>query len=159
MLAHRDELIQQAIDKLSMIIPDPAIGIVKAEQDQHDAPVVVASVQTLSRPKRLERLASNFATVVVDEAHHAPAETYRRVLTHLGSFDPDGPLTLGVTATPERDDGEPLEGIWEEIVYGKTILEMIVAGYLVDPEIMHEVIEKSAEQIAPRLLRASADAL
>src|SRR5688500_15226056 len=55
-LAHRDELIQQAVDKLQLVNSTTAIGVVKAERDESDAPVVVASVQTLSRPQRLERL-------------------------------------------------------------------------------------------------------
>ena len=55
--------------------------MVKAERDEHDRQVVLASVQTLARPARLERLAADFTTVVVDEAHHATAETYRRVLS------------------------------------------------------------------------------
>ncbi|MBO9387312.1 MAG: DEAD/DEAH box helicase family protein, partial [Thermomicrobium sp.] len=68
-LVHRDELVRQAVEKLSLVWPDASVGIVKAELDQHDAHVVVASVQTLSRPKRLERVTMDFATVIVDEAH------------------------------------------------------------------------------------------
>src|SRR6266508_5885545 len=55
-LAHRDELIEQAADKLRMVDPTVQLGVVKAERDEHAAPVTVASVQTLSRPNRLARL-------------------------------------------------------------------------------------------------------
>ncbi len=86
-LAHRDELIGQAADKIRMMIPDADVGIVKAEADETDAAIVVASVQTLSRPERLARLGRDFTTVIVDECHHAAAETYRDILQHVGCFD------------------------------------------------------------------------
>src|SRR5918999_4261515 len=116
-LAHRDELIRQAVDKLLMVNPDFNIGIVKAEQNEVSAPVVVASVQTLARPKRLSQIGQDFRTVIVDEAHHGVAETYRRVLEHVGSFDDAGPLTVGFTATPERGDKVGVGQVWERIVY------------------------------------------
>ena len=131
-LAHRDELISQAADKLRMVDPSATIGTVKAERDEHAAPVVVASVQTLARERRLARIGRDWRTVVVDEAHHATAESYGRILEHVGAFGEPGPLTLGVTATPERADGTPLGEVWEEIVYRADILEMIRAGYLAD---------------------------
>src|SRR6266436_4269121 len=74
-LAHRDELIQQAVDKLHLVDPTLALGVVQAERDEHTAPTVVASVQTLSRRTRLTRLVPDFQTIVIDEAHHAPAPT------------------------------------------------------------------------------------
>ena len=74
-LVHRDELIQQAAEKLQLIAPGLEVGIVKAARDEVDAPCVLASVQTLSREARLARLPLGFKTVVVDEAHHAVAET------------------------------------------------------------------------------------
>ncbi|HZC00889.1 MAG TPA: DEAD/DEAH box helicase family protein, partial [Gammaproteobacteria bacterium] len=70
-LAHRDELIEQAVEKLHWIDPEMEIGVVKAERDEHEASVVVASVQTLSRCQRLARLVPDFDTIVIDEAHHA----------------------------------------------------------------------------------------
>jgi superfamily II DNA or RNA helicase len=71
-LAHRDELLQQAVDKLHLVDPTLPLGVVQAAQDVHDAPTVVASVQTLSRRMRLARLVPDFRTIVIDEAHHAP---------------------------------------------------------------------------------------
>lgn len=132
-LAHRDELIQQAVEKLSMVMPDRAleIGVVKAGADDHDAPIVVASVQTLSRARRLSRMWPDFQTVIIDEAHHARAFTYELICEYLGSFDAGGPLTLGVSATPERGDHLALGEIFEEIVYQKGILDLI-PEYLCD---------------------------
>src|SRR5918999_5255515 len=123
-LVHRDELIQQAAEKLSLIAPGLEVGIVKAAKDEVAAPCVLASVQTLSRESRLARLPLGFNTVIVDEAHHGVAETYRRVLTAVGSFNPDGPLTVGVTATPMRGDQVGLDAVFQEIVYRRSIMEM-----------------------------------
>src|SRR5437762_6727677 len=67
-LAHRDELIQQAVDKLHLVDPSITLGVVQAEQDRHDASIVIASVQTLSRRTRLTRLVPDFQTIVIDEA-------------------------------------------------------------------------------------------
>jgi ATP-dependent helicase IRC3 len=131
-LVHRDELIWQAADKLRVIAPGLALGIVKAARDEVDAPCVLASVQTLSREARLARLPGGFRTVIVDEAHHGVAETYRRILAAVGAFDPDGPVTVGVTATPRRGDQVGLEAVFQAIVYQRSILEMILAGYLAD---------------------------
>jgi superfamily II DNA or RNA helicase len=121
-LAHRDELIQQAVDKLHLVVPDLSIGVVKAERDEHAAPVVVGSVQTLQRPQRLARLTPDFHTVVIDEAHHATAESYLRILEHCRAWDPDGPLVLGVTATPERHDKQLLKHVFDTIVYQQSVL-------------------------------------
>lgn len=128
-LAHRDELIQQAADKLSMVAPELTVGVIKAERNDTWAPTLVASVQTLSRPTRLAQLRQHYGVVVVDEAHHAAAESYRRVLDQLVAPDT---LLLGVSATLDRADGAGLGGLFEEIVYTKDILEMIEAGYLSD---------------------------
>nr|MBA2240678.1 DEAD/DEAH box helicase [Solirubrobacterales bacterium] len=127
-LAHRDELLQQAADKLSTVAPELAMsmGFVKGPQDDTHAPVVVASVQTLARRARLARLPREFETVVVDEAHHAAADSYRRILDHVAG----SPLITGFTATPERSDKRRLANVFEEVVYAKSIEEMIRAGYL-----------------------------
>jgi len=128
-LAHRDELIESAVEKLGAIAPDIATGIVKAQRDETDAACVLASVQTVARPSRLARLVGPFSTVVVDEAHHAAAKTYRSIIDHLVSRDT---LLLGVTATPDRGDGAGLDAIFQEIVYKRALPEMIGLGYLSD---------------------------
>jgi len=128
-LAHRDELLESAAEKLGAVAPDIRAGVVKAQRDETDATVVLASVQTLARPSRLARLAGPFGTVVVDEAHHATARTYRSIIDHLMSRDT---LLLGVTATPDRGDGAGLDAIFQEIVYKRALPEMIGLGYLSD---------------------------
>lgn len=69
-LAHRDELIEQAAEKIRLIIPDAQIGFVKAERNEIHAPIVIASVQSLGQEKRLKGLENSFNTVIIDEAHH-----------------------------------------------------------------------------------------
>lgn len=131
-LAHRQELLDQAEAKFEVVWPEARIGRVQAEQDRFRGyDVVIASVPTLSREERLRRLAiEEFQTIVVDEAHHAAARTYRRVLEALRAGERS--LLLGVTATPDRADGEPLRPTFEEIVYQVSLLQLIAAGYLAD---------------------------
>jgi ATP-dependent helicase IRC3 len=149
-LAHRDELIRQTFDKLKMVSPDLEVGIVKAKENNLDAPVVVASVQTLSRPNRLEQIGTDFTSVTVDEAHHVVAETYNRVLDHLGCLSDGGPLTMGFTATPERADKVGLGLVWRKIVYQKSLLEMITAGYLADLRAVRIALQANLDQVATR---------
>jgi ATP-dependent helicase IRC3 len=157
-LAHRDELIEQAVDKIRSVSPTTDIGVVKAERNECAASVVVASVQTLSRPERLAAFTaqrSMFAsalleTVIVDEAHHAVADTYRRVLDAVGAFRADGPLTLGVTATADRGDGVALAGIWQEIVFERGLLPMIRSGYLCDLRAVRVHIAADFDQVRVR---------
>jgi len=134
-LAHRDELIRQAADKVSMVWPEAVVGVVKGkENDFHHKNVVCASVQTLSREKRLRQvLDEDFGLLVVDEAHHAMAQTYRDIIDNLGfgSNDPRRVL-FGCTATPSRMDDKGLGHVFQKIVYSVSILTMIRAGYLSD---------------------------
>lgn len=130
-LAHRDELISQAAAKLAAVSGFLDIGIVKAGRDDAGARVVVASVQTLARPGRLERL-GKFSTVIVDEAHHAVAAVYLDILERLGSMQDGGPLTCGFTATAGRSDKTALGAVWQEITYQRGIVQMIAEGYLCD---------------------------
>ena len=142
-LVHRDELVAQAVAKVREVWPEASVGIVKASENDVRHQVVVASVQTLARAKRLAQLlapftdgltllgrADPFGLVVVDEAHHATADTYLRVLEGIGAGNPDGPLLVGVTATPDRADGAGLSDVFHEIVSNHDMLWGISAGYL-----------------------------
>ncbi len=132
-IAHREELLEQAADKVRMVIPTADVGIVKAHRNETSSKIVVASVQTLARGSRLEQLGKDFSTIIIDEAHHAAADSYIKVLTSLGCFDKkNAPLTLGVTATPERGDKVGLDNVFQEIVYHRNLLDMISEQYLSD---------------------------
>lgn len=134
-LAHRAELLDQARDKITRANPDLRVEVEQAGRSAGpDSHVVVASVPTLGREasKRLNRLdPDRFFLIVVDEAHHATAKTYRRILKYLGVFDPDTQkLLVGFTATPKRGDGQGLDAVFQEIVFSRSLPEMIGEGYL-----------------------------
>ncbi len=134
-LAHRAELLHQARDKLLAANPSLKVEIEQAERSASErSDVVVASVPTIGR-RGSRRLAGHdpdqFSIVVIDEAHHATAETYRRIVEHLGLMQPDTKkLLVGFTATPKRSDGIGLDAIFDEISFSRTIPEMMHAGYL-----------------------------
>jgi len=127
-LAHRSELLIQAKEKISWSNPHLDIQIEQGENVAGYSDVVVASVPTLGRAESqriLKYPKDYFKSIVVDEAHHAAAPTYRRILDY---FQPD--YTLGVTATPQRSDNTRLTEVFDEIVYYKTIQDLIEEGYL-----------------------------
>lgn len=134
-LAHREELIVQAVDKLRAADPHLTIGVEKADHYAGDeASVVVASVATLGRvvTSRLRRFdPAQFSVVVVDEAHHAVADSYRRVLEHFGAFAPGATqMVVGFTATPKRGDKSGLQDVFEDIAFARTLPAMVRHGYL-----------------------------
>lgn len=127
-LAHRAELLHQAKEKISWSNPHLTIEIEQGENYAGHTDVVVASVPTLGRSEsdRIQKYSSDyFRSIVIDEAHHSAAPTYRRILDY---FNPD--FILGVTATPQRSDNTRLTDVFQEIVYYKTIQDLIKEGYL-----------------------------
>lgn len=126
-LAHREELLTQAVDKIYMATGLNA-EIEKAEQYASDsAPVVVGSVQTLMREKRLSRWpADHFSLVVVDEAHHALADSYTGILEHFGAHA----KVLGVTATADRGDKRNLGQYFQTLAHEIYLLDLIRAKFL-----------------------------
>lgn len=103
-VAHRSEILSQAMATFSRVQPNAAMGLYTGGQKTFEATLLFASVQTLSQREHLTRFEpAHFDYIVVDEFHHAAAETYRRVLDY---FEPK--FMLGLTATPERSDGGDL---------------------------------------------------
>lgn len=132
-LVHRDELADQAIEKIRSVSPNLYVGKVKAEQNETDAQILVCSVQTLARPDRLRQLPSDIGLVIVDECHHAVAQTYRNILqTLVWSKNVSEAVCVGFTATLARGDGVGLGDIWDDVVYTKSILYAISRGFLTD---------------------------
>lgn len=133
-LAHREELLTQASDKFRMIWPECNIGLFKADVDESDSQIVVASIQTACRDKRLERLKQHdFGLLIIDECHHAAADSYTKVIKELGFFNGNpNKLLIGVTATISRGDGLGLGSVFQEIVFERSISTMVRAGYLVN---------------------------
>lgn len=127
-LAHRSELLDQAKDKIILSNPELTVEIEQAERKAGHADVVVASVATLGRnntPRIMFYPTDYFKSIVIDEAHHAAAPSYRRIIDY---FNP--PFLLGVTATPQRSDSVRLVDVFDEIVYYKSIQDLIEDGWL-----------------------------
>jgi superfamily II DNA or RNA helicase len=126
-LAHREELITQAVDKLRASTGIEAQVEMGDDRASLDAPVVVASVQTLMREARRNRWPrDHFGLVVVDEAHHTLADSYLNTLRHFH----DHAKVLGVSATPDRGDKQNLGRYYQNIACEVTLLDLIQQGWL-----------------------------
>lgn len=123
-LAHREELLTQAIDKIKIATGlDASLERAESYSDP-SSKIVVGSIQTMMR--RLDKFQPNaFNNVIVDEAHHVSADSYMSVLGHF----PEANI-LGVTATPDRSDKKQLGNYFETIAYELTLLDLIKDGYL-----------------------------
>jgi len=115
-LAHRSELLRQAARTYRCLLRNegeiPSVGWFAGDEGELDADLVFASIAKLSRIQHLPRLRSQaFDYVVVDEVHHAAADSYRRV---LDSIDPH--FLLGLTATPDRADAADVLGLFNDLV-------------------------------------------
>lgn len=126
-LAHRGELLEQAADKL-----EKSTGLKCATEKAQETSigswyrVVVGSVQTMMREKRLERFEKDFFnTIIIDEAHHCISDSYQRVLNHFENAN-----VLGVTATPDRGDMKNLGSYFESLAYEYTLPKAIKEGFL-----------------------------
>lgn len=126
-LAHRGELLEQAADKINKST-GLCCAVEKAEQTCLGSwfRIVVGSVQSLQRPKRLGEFPEDyFDTIIIDEAHHVLSDGYLRVLEHFNSAE-----VLGVTATPDRGDMKNLGQVFESLAYEYTLPRAIREGYL-----------------------------
>lgn len=126
-LAHRGELLEQAADKIRA-----ATGLLCATEKAQESclgswyRIVVGSVQTLMREKRLAGFDRDyFDTIIIDEAHHCISDSYQRVLSHFSDAK-----VLGVTATPDRGDMKNLGAVFDSLAYEYTLPKAIKEGYL-----------------------------
>jgi superfamily II DNA or RNA helicase len=152
-VAHRDELIEQIVEKMRIENPDALIGVEKAERRASDeCSIVVATVQTLTE-KRLEEFVKRFhrriALFVIDEAHHAAAPTYRAIVDAVLGQRPEA-MILGFTATPNRGDGVRLIDVFEKIVYTMDARKAIDAGYLVPVKSFAVATTTNLDDVASR---------
>ncbi len=113
-VAHREEILSQAMRTYRKIRPAARLGLYKGGSRDRDADVLFASIQMLGRQEHLDSFQPDaFDYIVVDEFHHACAATYRGLIDH---FQPK--FLLGLTATPERTDGGNLLALCQEnLVY------------------------------------------
>lgn len=135
-LVHREELAQQAADKLRKWNPSLSVGIEMADSRcSTNDQLVVGSVQTLgkeSNPRLAQLKPEEFGAIVVDECHHSTGSTYKNILNHFNVYEDTHRLCLGLTATPNRADGKGLGDIYQEIVYDMSLLDGIKQGWLAD---------------------------
>jgi superfamily II DNA or RNA helicase/diadenosine tetraphosphate (Ap4A) HIT family hydrolase len=126
-VAHREEILTQALQTFRRVRPSSRFGRFSGDEKVRGADVTFASVQTLGRPRHLEKFARDeFDYIVIDEFHHASAQTYRRIIEH---FEPK--FLLGLTATPERSDGGDLLSLCaENLVYRCDLTDGIRAELL-----------------------------
>jgi superfamily II DNA or RNA helicase len=172
-LAHTDELLEQAIDKLRR---STGLDADKEKADDHASPfatVVVASIQTLARESRLLGFADNhFTLVICDEAHRSLAKSYLRVMNyfHFGAEslapewvapEPGMPYehkarVLGVTATASRGDKRSLGEFYQRIAYEYDLLQAVRDGFLVRPFVKNIPLKIDIKGV--RISRSSAGA-
>lgn len=126
-LAHRQELLDQAADKI-----ETATGLKSAVEKAEDSclgswyRITVGSVQTLMRENRLKKFSKDyFGAIIVDEAHHAISTSYQNILNYF-----DGADVLGVTATPDRGDMKNLGTYFNSLAYEYSLPKAIKDGYL-----------------------------
>lgn len=128
-LTHRDELVRQTVEDIAETWPDASVGVIKAARDEwrDGQQVVVASVQSLQNGRLARMPRDRFGLIIADEAHHAVAPTWRAVIRHF-----DHRFLLGVTATPERFDGEGLDDLFgPRPLYTYPLRQAIKDGVLV----------------------------
>lgn len=127
-IAHREELVTQPVADLPARLKAES-GVVLAERDERDRRLVFASVATLAVPGRIERLlaAGPIDLLVVDEAHHSVSRSHRQAIERIAAR-----RVVGLTATPDREDGADLAELWE-IVFSYSITDAIRDGWLVPP--------------------------
>lgn len=126
-LAHRGELLEQAADKIYKVT-----GLMSATEKAEKSclgsffRIVVGSVQSLQRDKRLNEFPRDyFGTIIVDEAHHCLSDGYLKVLEYFDEAD-----VLGVTATPDRGDMRNLGQVFDSIAYEYTLPKAVREGFL-----------------------------
>lgn len=131
-LQHRAELVDQNHRTLSLVAPREVITRFTAEEKRWGGQTVFAMVQTLGGDQNLASIPDDLSIVAIDEAHHAAAATYRKIINTVLERNPDAKI-LGVTATPERGDRKALSSVFTNISDIITLQELVAAGHLVRP--------------------------
>lgn len=161
-LAHRDEILEGAKKTFIDVFGHPeAFGKLTGYTKEVDKPFLFSTVQTMSRDGVLEHFPTDhFDYIVVDEFHHAEAATYRKVIEH---FQPK--FLLGLTATPERMDGQDVLALCDHnVVYEIRLRDALKEGLLApfryfglsDPTINYEQVEmqRNGQFVEQELVRA-----
>ncbi|MCP3972419.1 MAG: DEAD/DEAH box helicase [Rhodobacteraceae bacterium] len=130
-LAHRDELTSQNRTKFGRVAPEITTSVVDAGSKDWAGQATFAMVPTLTRPSNLAAMPA-LDLLVIDEAHHAVADSYRRIIDRALNINPDCRI-FGVTATPNRGDRKGLREILDNVGDQVRLGELIASGHLVPP--------------------------
>ncbi|KAF7728368.1 hypothetical protein EC973_006176 [Apophysomyces ossiformis] len=155
-LAHRSELLEQAQRQIQLFNPSLRVDIDQSRRkaDIESSDVIIGSVQTLGRTgsTRLEQYdPSQFKTIIIDEAHHASASTYNRILDHFGATKSDSHIFLwGCSATVRRHDGISLGTIFGDVTFHMDFLSMIEAGWLCPMKVTTVATNTDLSKVATR---------
>jgi superfamily II DNA or RNA helicase/HKD family nuclease len=126
-IAHREEILKQAKSSFQKIMPNKSYGIYDGKRKEGEADIVFASIFTLSSRKHLHSFQPDeFDLIIVDEFHHAAADSYKRVIDY---FEPK--FLLGITATPDRNDNKDVYAICDgNVAFRLDFLEAIERNWL-----------------------------
>ena len=151
-LAHRDERTAQNRSKFGRVNPTISTSVVDASEKSWSGQVTFAMVPTLARQSNLDAMPA-LDLLVIDEAHHAAADSYRRIIDRALQRNPSC-LIYGVTATPNRGDKKGLRPVFSNVADQIRIGELIGSGHLMPPRTF--VVDVGAQDALARV-RKSAD--
>lgn len=152
-LAHRTELTGQNRTKFSRVNPGMSTSVVDANEKSWSGQATFAMVQTLSKGSNLDQIPT-LDLLVIDEAHHAASPSYRSVIDKVQSRNPNAAI-CGLTATPNRGDGQGLRDVFSNLADQITLAEMIASGHLVAPRTF--VIDVGAQEALSKVRRTAVD--
>jgi DNA repair protein RadD len=152
-LAHRDELTAQNRAKFERVVPNVGTSVVDAYEKSWDGQVTFAMVPTLARSSNLDGM-PRLDLLVIDEAHHAAAASYRRIIDRVRDANPDARV-FGVTATPNRGDRKGLREVFDNVADQISLGELIASGHLVPPRTF--VIDVGVQDELKSVRRTSSD--
>ena len=152
-LAHRDELTEQNRTKFGRVNPEVTTSVVDANTKSWDGQVTFAMAPTLSRASNLTEMPV-LDLLVIDEAHHAVADSYRRIIDQTLQRNPSAKI-FGVTATPNRGDRQGLREVFNNVADQIRIAELIASGHLVQPRTF--VIDVGVQDALKKVRRVASD--
>lgn len=152
-LAHRDELTAQNRAKFRRVVPEVPTSVIDAAEKSWGGDVTFAMVPTLARASNLADM-PRLDLLVIDEAHHAVADSYRRIIDRVREANPDARV-FGVTATPTRGDRKGLREVFDNVADQVRLGELIASGHLVPPRTF--VIDVGVQEELKSVRKTSAD--
>lgn len=152
-LAHRDELTEQNRAKFQRVVPEVSTSVIDATEKSWGGDVTFAMVPTLARASNLADM-PRLDLLVIDEAHHAVADSYRRIIDRVRDANPDARV-FGVTATPTRGDRKGLREVFDNVADQVRLGELIASGHLVPPRTF--VIDVGVQEELKSVRKTNAD--